>query len=95
MAVELAPRQSTIAWRTGAEGEAAVGAVLYGLGGWRALHDRRVPGRRSNIDHLAVGPGGVFTVDAKRYKGKLTVSRGVGRHGAAAQGTWWSAASTW
>lgn len=79
MAVELAPRQSTTAWRTGADGEAAVAAVLDGLDGWRALHDRRVPGKRSNIDHLAVGPAGVFTVDAKRYKGKLTVQRGVVR----------------
>jgi len=81
MAVELAPRQSTTAWRTGADGEVSVGTVLDGLAsfGWRALHDRRVPGKRSNIDHLVVGPGGVFTVDAKRYKGRLTVSRGVVR----------------
>ena len=76
MAVEFAPRQSTTAWRTGADGEAAVAAVLDGLPGWRALHDRRVPGKRSNIDHVAVGPSGVWTVDAKRYKGKLTVHRG-------------------
>ena len=78
MAVELAPKQSTTAWRTGAGGEVSVGAVLDGLAkqGWRALHDRRVPGKRSNIDHVAVGPSGVFTVDAKRYKGKLTVHRG-------------------
>ena len=77
MAVELAPRQSTTAWRTGADGESAVAAVLDGLAknGWRALHDRRVPGKRSNIDHVAVGPSGVWTVDAKRYKGKLTVHR--------------------
>ncbi len=38
-----------------------------------------MPGKRSNIDHVAVGPAGVFTVDAKRYKGKPTVSRGVVR----------------
>lgn len=78
MAVELVPTQSTTAWRTGADGEVAVGAVLDGLtrDGWRALHDRRVPGKRSNIDHVAVGPGGVWTVDAKSYKGRLTVQRG-------------------
>ena len=76
MAVELAPRRSTTAWRTGADGEAAVAAVLDMLPGWRALHDRRVPGKRSNIDHVAVGPSGVWTVDAKRYKGKLSVHRG-------------------
>ena len=78
VAVELAPRQSTTAWRTGADGEAAVAVVLDRLAedGWRALHDRRVPGKKSNIDHVAVGPSGVWTVDAKRYKGKLTVHRG-------------------
>ncbi len=31
------------------------------------LHDRRVPGRRVSIEHIAVGAGGVFVVDAKRY----------------------------
>lgn len=36
-----------------------------------ALHDRRVPGTKGNIDHLAVGPGGVYIVDAKRYEGKV------------------------
>ena len=81
IAVEFAPKQSTTAWRAGADGEVAVGTVLDRLAssGWRALHDRRVPGNRSNIDHLVVGPPGVFTVDAKRYKGRLTVSRGVVR----------------
>jgi hypothetical protein len=36
-----------------------------------ALHDRRVPGTKGNIDHLVVGPAGVYTVDAKRYEGKV------------------------
>ena len=36
-----------------------------------ALHDRRAPGTKGNIDHLAVGPGGVYIVDAKRYEGKV------------------------
>ena len=34
----------------------------------RVLHDRRIPSRRANIDHLAVSPAGVFVVDAKRYR---------------------------
>jgi hypothetical protein len=33
-----------------------------------ALHDRRVPGKRYNIDHLFVGAAGVYVIDAKRYK---------------------------
>ena len=40
-----------------------------------ALHDRRVPGRRSNIDHIAVAPSGVYVIDAKRYKGKIEVRK--------------------
>ena len=32
-----------------------------------ALHDRRIPQRRSNIDHIAIGPAGVYVIDAKRY----------------------------
>ena len=33
------------------------------------LHDRRIPRRTSNIDHIAVGPSGVFVIDTKRYQG--------------------------
>jgi hypothetical protein len=41
------------------------------------LHDRRIPGNRANIDHLAIGPGGVTVIDAKNYTGKVrTESRG-------------------
>jgi hypothetical protein len=28
-----------------------------------------------NIDHIAIAPSGVWVVDAKRYKGKVAVSR--------------------
>src|SRR5690606_40342596 len=38
--------------------------------GVRLLHDRRIPGTRANIDHIAVGPTGVHVIDAKRYKGR-------------------------
>jgi hypothetical protein len=38
------------------------------------LHDRRMPGGRANIDHLAIAPSGVWVIDAKRYKGKVDVS---------------------
>jgi hypothetical protein len=40
-------------------------------GGVIVLHDRRIPGRRSNIDHLVVAPSGVWVIDAKRYRGKV------------------------
>lgn len=37
------------------------------------LHDRRMPGERGNIDHVVVGPAGVFVVDAKRYQGRIEI----------------------
>jgi hypothetical protein len=39
--------------------------------GWAVLHDLAVPGSAANIDHLAIGPGGVFAVDSKQYPGRL------------------------
>lgn len=65
-------KQSTKAWSTGAVGEERVGAVLDRLASEsrHVLHDRRIPGSRANIDHLVVGPSGVWVIDAKRYAGK-------------------------
>ncbi len=75
---QLTPEsQSTKAWKTGAEGERRVAAVLDGLAGVEVLHDRLVPGGRANIDHIAVGPSGVFVIDAKNYTGRIGV-RDVG-----------------
>lgn len=36
---------------------------------------RRIPGSRVNIDHIAVACSGVWVIDAKRYQGKVVVSR--------------------
>ena len=73
----LAPPQSETAWRRGAEGERIVAHALDALtsSGARVLHDRRMPRSRANIDHLVVTSGGVVTVDAKRYVGKLEARR--------------------
>ncbi|HVM31193.1 MAG TPA: nuclease-related domain-containing protein [Candidatus Limnocylindrales bacterium] len=65
--------QSTRAWETGAVGEEEVGAMLDGLVGCRALHDRRVPGSPANIDHIVVAPSGIYVIDAKRYEGVVRV----------------------
>jgi hypothetical protein len=72
--------QSTRAWEVGALGEERVGAVLEGASarGVLALHDRRIPGRRSNIDHIAIGPAGVFVIDTKRYENAEIRVRRVG-----------------
>lgn len=63
--------QSTRAWKVGAEGELGVARTLAACEDVITLHDRRVPGTKGNLDHLAIGPGGVYIVDAKRYEGKV------------------------
>jgi hypothetical protein len=68
--------QREAAFRSGQLGELAVGAILDkrdANGSLVALHDRRMPGGRGNIDHLAVCPSGVFVIDAKQYSGKVRV----------------------
>ncbi|NYG57099.1 hypothetical protein BJ980_000022 [Nocardioides daedukensis] len=67
-------RQSTRAWERGAIGEERLGARLDALAPDIAvLHDRRIPGTRANIDHIAVTSAGVWVIDAKRYKGRPTL----------------------
>jgi len=34
------------------------------------LHDRRIPGSKANLDHIAVTPSGVYVIDAQRYRGR-------------------------
>jgi hypothetical protein len=65
--------QRTRAWATGAEGEVVLGRRLDAAVGVRVLHDRRIPGSKANIDHIAIGPRGVFVIDAKHYKGGPTL----------------------
>lgn len=68
----VAETQSTTAWKTGAEGEERVGEVLADVAGIEVLHDRHWPGtRNANLDHIVVGPSGVFVIDAKKYQGKI------------------------
>jgi hypothetical protein len=59
------------AWRIGADGEEAVGDQLEKLARknprWHVLHAVPVGERGSDIDHLAVGPAGIFTINAKHH----------------------------
>jgi hypothetical protein len=74
------PSPEAIAWRRGAAGERRTARLLGPLErhGWVVLHDLAVPGSRANIDHLAIGPGGIFVVDSKQYRGRLQLD-GSGR----------------
>lgn len=63
--------QSTKAWERGAVGEELVAKRLADLPDtFRVIHDRRIRGTKANIDHIAIGPSGVWVIDAKRYKDK-------------------------
>lgn len=56
------------AWRIGADGEEAVAARLAKLGDrWKVLHAVPVGENGSDIDHVVIGPGGVFTINAKHH----------------------------
>jgi hypothetical protein len=67
------PSPDAVAWRRGAAGERRTARLLDPLErhGWAVLHDLAVPASRANIDHLLIGPGGVFVVDSKHYRGRL------------------------
>ncbi|WP_420311280.1 nuclease-related domain-containing protein [Streptomyces sp. YS-B37] len=57
-------------WYTGLEGERRVGRELERLSsfGWRVLHGVE-KNNGGDIDHLLIGPGGVFTVNTKTHQG--------------------------
>ncbi len=64
------------AWVTGAAGEEALAAAMARrCPDVIVLQDRRMPGSRANIDHLAIAPSGVHVIDAKRYKGRIEVRK--------------------
>jgi hypothetical protein len=67
------PSLDAVAWRRGAAGERRTARLLSHLErhGWAVLHDLALPRSQANIDHLVIGPGGVFTIDTKQYRGRL------------------------
>jgi hypothetical protein len=67
------PSPEAVAWRRWAVGERRTARLLAGLEryGWAVLHDLAIPGSQANLDHLVIGPGGVFVIDSKQYRGRL------------------------
>jgi len=65
--------QSARAWANGSTGERRLASLLVKSLGDRAalLHDRKIPGSRANIDHLAIAASGIWIIDAKNYTGKV------------------------
>jgi hypothetical protein len=52
--------------------------ALLRTSGFLALHARAIPGSPSVIDHLVVGPPGVYAVDSEYWDRRLSVRAGAG-----------------
>ena len=65
-------------WFQGALGEIEVAGVLSRLGpGWTVLHAVPVGSGESDIDHVVIGPPGIFTINTKNHSGhKIFVGGG-------------------
>jgi hypothetical protein len=62
-------------WSRGEQGELVVGELLESLAadGWRVLHDISLG--RGNIDHVLIGPAGIFTIETKSHAGRIHIDR--------------------
>ncbi len=83
----LGQRTDERAWRIGAKGEEKTASYLEKLtagGLWYALHSVPVSTHGTDIDHVLIGPAGVFTINTKHHPGALVSARGdvitVNRH---------------
>jgi hypothetical protein len=92
------PSATAMAWRHGAEGERRTARLLAPLErhGYQVFHDLAVPGSAANVDHVVVGPTGVYVIDSKRYRGHLRYTAGHVWHGGRTldrtlETLWWEA----
>lgn len=71
------PRQDPDRWARGAAGELATAEILSRLPSrrWVVVHDLALPGSRANVDHLVIGPTGVWVVDTKAYRARVEARR--------------------
>jgi hypothetical protein len=82
------PAEQAEPWLMGAAGEQAVAATLDGLPiAWSALHSIPLGDPDSptgDLDHLVIGPGGVYVINAKHHPGQAIFVKGdmvlVARH---------------
>ncbi|NUP51974.1 MAG: NERD domain-containing protein [Catenulispora sp.] len=73
----LGIRTEATSWEVGAAGERRVGDRLDRLKGhgWSVLHS--IPLKSgADIDHLIIGPGGVFTINTKHHPGARVTAKG-------------------
>jgi Nuclease-related domain len=67
------PSEQVTAWRRGADGERRTARLLDRLtrDGYVVFHDLALPGSPANVDHLVIGPTGVFVIDSKQWTGSV------------------------
>jgi hypothetical protein len=67
------PSEQVAAWRHGAHGERRTARLLGRLvrDGYVVFHDLAVPDSDANLDHLVIGPSGVFVIDSKQWTGSV------------------------
>ncbi|MFI9624537.1 nuclease-related domain-containing protein [Streptomyces sp. NPDC052042] len=78
--VRWSPDPERRSWALGLIGERATGRRLNSLRrhGWRILHAIQWPSK-SDIDHLAIGPSGVFTILGFKGSSQLPQIAGVAK----------------
>jgi hypothetical protein len=67
------PSEQVMAWQRGVAGERRTARLLDRLtgDGYVVFHDLAVPGSPANVDHLVIGPSGVFVIDSKQWTGSV------------------------
>jgi hypothetical protein len=67
------PSEQARTWHRGAQGERHTARLLDRLtrNGFVMFHDLAVPGSAANVDHLVIGPTGVFVIDSKQWIGSV------------------------
>ncbi|MEV4166874.1 nuclease-related domain-containing protein [Nonomuraea dietziae] len=72
---------SVPAWRRSSVAERKTEAQLKRLerSGYRTLHARAIPGSEAQIDHLVIGPTGVYAVDSEKWDKRLPVRVQMGK----------------
>jgi hypothetical protein len=65
------------AWRRGAKGERSTAKLLAPLErhGFTVFHDLSLPNSRVNIDHLVIGPTGIWAIDSKSWRNRTVVDK--------------------
>jgi hypothetical protein len=58
---------------TGAQRKTRRQLTKLGRAGYRAMHGNLIPGSEEQIDHLVVGPAGVFAIDSEAWDKRLAV----------------------